>query len=145
MKTTAFTILTVILLAVACATGDNLPVERPEIRVAQINTSEFVQERGGTFSVQYRLEIENPADVPITAEWVEVQTADAGPYVIRQTTTNLHQEIPAGEKGEVMLALWAYSFGGPTAALEPVTLRIRMRFQSERGSFQVRKIARLIQ
>lgn len=146
MKTIAYAVLGITLIALAaCATSENLPVERPEIRVAQINTSEFVQERGGTFSVRYRIEIENPAEVPITAEWIEVQTADAGPYVIRQTTTNLRQEVPAGERGTIDLALWAYSYGGPTAALEPVTLRIRMRFESERGSFQVRKIVRLVQ
>lgn len=145
MKTrTALLILATVWLA-ACSTGGNLPVERPQIRVAQVNTSAFVQERGGTFSVDYLFEIENPADIPITAEWVELRTGEAGPYVIRQTANNIKQEIAAGGTETFEMSVWAYSYGGPTAAQEPVTLRIRMRFQSEKGSFQVSKIARLLQ
>lgn len=135
-----------LFIAAGCSTGnENLPVERPKIRVAQINTAELVQERGGTFAVEYLFEVDNSADIPISAEWVEVQTADTGPYTIRQTTANLSQVIPAGGSESFALSLWAYSYGGAGAAVEPVTLRIRMRFQSEKGSFQVRKIVRLVQ
>ncbi len=142
-RTALFVIATAALIA--CSTGDNLPVERPEISVAQVNTSAFVQERGGTFSLDYLFEIENPADIPITAEWVELRAGEAGPYAIRQTTKNIKKVIPAGATETFTLSVWAYSYGGPAAAEEPVTLRIRMRFDSEKGSFQVNKIARILQ
>lgn len=134
-----------LMVITGCSSGGNVLVEEPEIRVAQVNTSEFVQERGGTFSVNYLLEIENKADIPITAEWIELQTAATSPYTIRQTTSHLKHEIPARGTELIELSVWAYSYGGLTAAREPVTLRMRIRFNSAKGSFQVRKIERILQ
>lgn len=131
--------------AAGCATRSDLPVERPDMRIAQVSTSDFVQEQGGTFAVDYLIQIRNNADIPIVAERVDLETAAAGPYAIRQTTTNFKHEIPAGGTRNIEMSVWAYSYGGQTAAREPVTLKLRVRFSSANGSFHVREIARVRQ
>lgn len=146
MKNPVRPILAVVLLAAAgCATGGDLPVERPEIDVAQVNTSAFIQERGGMFAVEYLIQIVNPGDIPITARMIELQTGAGSPYVIRETKKNLKHEIPAGGIEVLEISAWAYSRGGRGAASEPVILTLRIRFDSAKGSFQVSEIARILQ
>ncbi|MBW3672315.1 MAG: hypothetical protein KY432_11665 [Acidobacteria bacterium] len=145
MRLTSVILALALTVGTGCATRSELPVERPEVRIAQASTSAFVQEQGGTFAVDYLLQIENKADIPIVAERLELQTAAAGPYAIRQTTTNFEHEIPAGGTKVIELTVWAYSYGGQTAALEPVTLKVNVRFDSARGSFHVQEIARVLQ
>lgn len=145
MRPVTVTVTLVLIATAGCATSRDLPVERPDIRIAQVSTSDFVQEQGGSFAVDYMIQIENHADIPIIAERVDLETAAAGPYAIRQTTTNFKHEIAPGERKMIEMSVWAYSYGGQTAAREPVTLKVRVRFDSAKGAFHVREIARVLQ
>lgn len=134
----------VCLISIACASG-SLPVEEPVLRVAQIHSPRFLQERGGLMSVDYLIEVTNPGEEAITAERVEIQSVGGGPYSVRPTPIELKKVIEPGRSEVLEVSAWAYSSGGLTASSEPVTLRVTVRFVGPGGPFQITKVERIQQ
>ena len=140
-----FPLFVLALLSIACASGSNLPVEEPEITIVQADAPTLMQEQGGLIGVHYVVEIWNYADVPITADRIELSTPSAGPYNVRNLPIEVDKTIQPDSGELIELSTEAYSRGGRTAALEPVTLRITVYFESSQGEFRVTKVERIRQ
>lgn len=139
----AFAALT--LTVIGCASGRDLPVAEPQIRIAQTRAPGFVQERGGLLSIEYVIEVTNLADIPIRARRIELQSVGDGPYAIRPTPIEIDRVIGPRETELIPVSAWAYSYGGRTASIEPVTIRATVRFDSAEGVFHVTEVARVQQ
>ena len=90
------------LLLLGCASAaphpKTAPLNEPEIHISQLSSvSEAARQIAGGISVQYRVDIGNRANVPITIKRIEVISLGAGAYTLRPTSYPFNARLNAGE------------------------------------------------
>ena len=114
------------------------PLTEPEIRVTQLsNLAEAAAHMSGNITVQYRVEVLNRANVPVTVKRIDVITLGEGAYTLRPTSTPFDKSLSPGE--DTALEFWAPAIiADPTivGANGPVSLRVTMQYDTPAGHSQ---------
>jgi hypothetical protein len=129
-------------LALGCASAapqsKTAPLNEPEIHISQLSSvSEAARHMAGGLSVQYRIEIGNRANVPITVKRIEVISLGAGAYTLRPTSYPFDAHLNAGEATAVQFWVPA-NIDDPTiiGANGPVSIRLTMQYETPAGLTQ---------
>jgi hypothetical protein len=91
----------------------------------------------GGLPVQYRVNVENRANTPITIKRIDVVSIGAGAYNLRSTSAPFNERLNPGESRPV--EFWAAaSIDDPTilGANGPVTLRLTLHYDTPAGTQQ---------
>ena len=130
------------ILLLGCASAapqsKTAPLNEPEIHISQIsNVSEAARHMAGGISVQYRIDIGNRANVPITVKRIEVISLGAGAYTLRPTSYPFDTHLNAGEATAVQFWVPA-NIDDPTiiGANGPVSIRLTMQYETPAGLTQ---------
>ncbi len=127
----------VLLLASACAsTRNSVQLEKPLIRLYQLGGSSMALQYQGRLSLGYAVQVTNQSGEPITLRQVTLRTIGGGPYVISSSPIFVNRTFEPGQSGVVEFSANAFSYGGRTAAIEPVTISGIARFETPVGPFQ---------
>ena len=130
------------LLLLGCASAaphpKTAPLNEPEIHISQLSSvSEAARHMAGGISVQYRVDIGNRANVPITVKRIEVISLGAGAYTLRPTSYPFNVRLNAGET--TALQFWVpANIDDPTiiGANGPVSVRLTLQYETPAGVTQ---------
>jgi hypothetical protein len=116
----------------------NAQIPPPDFEIHQITGPAQQNYPEGNFEVQYRLEIGNRADVPITLSRVELVVVNppGGAYSITQRAYYFHKTINPHESAAIDFWAKATSVGQSRRTNEPVTLRGTLYFESPNGNLR---------
>src|SRR6266550_6543661 len=135
-----FLILALLLVACSSSAPQNAAphakIPQPEFSIEQIFGPGDAGYPTGPMEVQYRLEIANRADVPVTLERITIQTVNPSGGAYQLTAPRdyyFNRSIPAKSTETVEFWAKAYSFGSSPRENEPVTIRGVAYFQSPSG------------
>ena len=121
------------------ACGSSAPqanVPAPEFSIEQTFGPSDAGYPEGPIEVQYRLEIANKADVPLTLKRLTLQTVNpqGGAYTLTSPRDHyFNNVIPARSVQSVEFSAHAYGYGRSLRENEPVTVRGVAYFQSPSG------------
>ncbi len=130
------------LLLAACsssapqASGPKAKIPQPQIAIEQENGPADQGFPYGSFEVQFRFEIANPADVPLTLKRITVQTVNpaGGAYTLRPPFDYyFNRTIPPKSAEAVEFWARAYGYGRSMRDSEPVTIKGVAYFQTPEG------------
>ena len=130
------------LLLIGCASAaprnPTAPSIEPEIHISQLSSiSEAARHISGGISVQFRVDIGNHANVPITIKRIEVISLGAGAYTLRPTSYPFDARLNAGET--TALQFWVpANIDDPTiiGANGPVSVRLTLQYETPAGITQ---------
>ena len=130
------------LLLVGCASAaphqQTAPLKEPEIHISQLSdVSDVARHITGGISVQYRVEVANLANQPITIKRIDLVSLGPGAYTLRPTSYPLNAALKPGE--ETAFQFWAPAvIDDPTilGANGPVTLRLTVQYDTPYGGTQ---------
>ena len=135
-------ILPLLSLAVACSSSaprSSAPkanVPAPEFSIEQLFGPSDAGFPVGGFEVQYRLEIANRAEVPLTLKRITIQTVNpsGGAYTLTAPHDYYFNKSIAAKSTDA-IEFWAraYGYGRSMRDSEPVTIRGVAYFQSPSG------------
>jgi hypothetical protein len=134
---------TLAILFICCASAaphpQTAPLNEPEIHISQLSSvSEAARHITGGISVQYRVEVANRANQPITIKRIDiVSIGAAGAYTLRPTSFPFAASLKPGEGTAVQF--WAPAvIDDPTiiGANGPVTLRLTLQYDTPSGGSQ---------
>lgn len=128
-----------VALGASCATSDQgktSPGTEPQITLAQLPGTAFVQEYQGPFTIGFAMEVTNPANEEIELKGVELEAMGASPYRLQSSLIPFDETIGPGEREVVEFSMSAYSRGGEFSAKAPVTIRGVVQFKRSAGTFQ---------
>ena len=132
------TILILFLLGCASAAPRNktASLTEPEIRITQLSSvSEAARHITGGISVQYRVDIANRANAPITIKRIQVVSIGAGAYGVSPTSSPFDARLLPGEA--TALEFWAPAFISDATIMGangPVTLSVTVQYDTPSGS-----------
>ncbi len=113
-------------------------LSEPEIHIHQLsNVSEAARHITGGISVQYRVEITNRANQPITIKRIDLVSLGTGAYTLRPSSNPFDARLNPGDA--TALELWAPAYiDDPTivGANGPVSLRITVQYETPAGTSQ---------
>lgn len=146
LRSRPFLILAVALSAIACASGSG-GKQSPLVEISQLSGVESlgVPQRQG-LPVEYRIEITNPFDYPITLTSVEVETVGvSGAYELKRVKHVFTRDIAARGTDVVQFRAWVQplQLNDRDAASSPVTIRGLARFKSDSEVMQSTFVARV--
>ena len=129
-------------LALGCAAAapqnKTAPANEPEIHISQLSkVSEEVRHVTGGLSVQYRVEVTNRANQPITVKRIDVVSIGEGAYALRPTSYPFDVQLKPGEG--TALEFWSsVVIDNPTivGANGPVTVRVSVQYDAPSGRLQ---------
>jgi hypothetical protein len=130
------------VLLIGCASaaphGQTAPLTEPEIHISQLsNVSDVARHIVGNISVQYRVEVANRANQPITLKRIDLVSLGAGAYTLRPTSYPFEAQLKPGQA--TALQFWVPAFiDDPTiiGANGPVTLRVTVQYNTPTGGSQ---------
>lgn len=130
------------LLLIGCASAapqqTTAPLNEPEIHISQLsNISEAARHISGGMSVQYRVDVTNRANAPITIKRIDLTSLGAGAYTVRPTSYPFDKQLAAGEA--TALQFWVpANIDDPTivGANGPVSLRLTLQYDTPAGRTQ---------
>ena len=130
------------LLLIGCASAaphqQTAPLNEPQIHLSQLsNVSEEARYMVGNVSVQYRVEVANRANQPITVKRIDLVSLAQGAYSLRPTSYPVDAQLKPGEGTAVQF--WAPAvIDAPTivGANGPVTLRVTVQYDTPAGRSQ---------
>lgn len=126
------------LIGCASAAPKKAPLDEPQIHIAQLsNIAEAARHVTGNISVQFRVDVENVAKVPITLKRIDLVTLGSGAYSLRPTSAPFDAHLSPGETTAVQM--WAPAFiDDPTivGANGPVTVRATLFYDTPAGTSQ---------
>ena len=125
-----------VLLAACASSGPKANVPAPEFSIEQTFGPADAGYPTGPIEVQYRLEIANRADVPLTLKRITMQTVnpEGGAYSLTYPRDHyFNVTIPAKSAQPVEFSAHAYGYGRSLRETEPVTVRGVAYFSSPSG------------
>jgi hypothetical protein len=128
------------LIGCASAAPDakQAPLDEPQIQITQIsNIAEAARHVTGAISVQYRVDVENRAKVPITIRRIDVVSLGSGAYNLRSTSVPFSEQLNPGETRPVQF--WAPASVDSSTILGangPVTVRLTLYYDTPAGTQQ---------
>ena len=133
------------VLAVACTSGQTA-APAPEVKLVQMTAVPdlLLQPQSGV-PMQYRLEIGNPFDYPVTLESVEIESVgNSGAYSMRRVRHPFDHVIPAKSKASIDIRAWVQRLQVDMRgdSDNPVMLRGSARFRSAAGVMRRNFVAR---
>ena len=140
LRVTMTAVLTIVLLGCASAAPKTpaAPSVEPEIHLSQLsNVSDVARHISGSISVQFRVDIGNRANVPITIKRIEVISLGVGAYTLRATSYPFDARLNAGEA--TALQFWVpANIDDPTiiGANGPVSVRLTLQYETPAGMTQ---------
>lgn len=125
-----------LLVQCASAPGNDLPV----VAISQTSTvaNLRVQMQGG-LPVNYRLDITNPLDEPVTLRSIEIETVGtSGSYSLKRVKHSFEEMIPAGGNTSIELRAWVQPLQESTTGdvKSPVMLRGTAKFDATGRTLQ---------
>ncbi|HYS55862.1 MAG TPA: hypothetical protein VER58_19040 [Thermoanaerobaculia bacterium] len=130
--------MTMVSCASAVPDSKKAALDEPQIQITQLsNIAEAARHMTGNISVQYRVDVENRAKVPITLKRIDIVSLGAGAYNLRPTSAPFSEQLNPGETRAVQI--WAPAFiDNPTiiGANGPVTVRATVYYDSPLGTSQ---------
>ncbi len=128
-------VTTLVLFLIGCASAS---LSEPQIHIHQLsNVSEAARHITGGISVQYRVEITNRANQPITIKRIDLVSLGTGAYTLRPSSNPFDARLNPGDA--TALELWAPAYiDDPTivGANGPVSLRITVQYETPAGTSQ---------
>jgi hypothetical protein len=130
------------LLLAACSSsspqsqGPKANIPEPQITIEQLHGPRQAGFPYGAFEVQYRFEIQNRADVPLTLKRITLSTVnpEGGPYSLTAPRDyHFNKIIPAKSAEAAEFWARAYGYGRSMRDTEPVTIKGVANFQSPGG------------
>jgi hypothetical protein len=130
--------LTVMLLALGCATNDTPTGPEPDVALIQLSrVPEGTQYDTGPVSAHYAVEVKNTLTEPVQLRHVNVQSIGGGAYTLPSYSQGFNETIPPGETKRVSFWAPAYVAVQTVAGTNgPVTLRATLEFQAASRKFQ---------
>jgi hypothetical protein len=129
------------IILVGCASAApqaTAPLNEPEIHISQLsNISDAARHISGGMSVQYRVDVTNRANTPITIKRIDLTSLGAGAYTVRPTSYPFDKQLAAGEA--TALQFWVpANIDDPTivGANGPVSLRLTLQYDTPAGRTQ---------
>jgi hypothetical protein len=136
MKHTAI-ILLLASTALACSSGSNVKVIRPEVELVQLVGPGDVAMGSGIMQIQFGLRVSNRASEPITLRRVEMSSVGRGAYVLRREFHPFNKVIRPEQYEDVTFWSRGFVYGSRfEPSNEPVTVRAILFFESPDGPFQ---------
>jgi len=130
----------------ACASQ---PADRPAVTIAQVSPLRPVRTAAETtIPVDYRLDVTNPLEHPVTLVGVEMETVgESGGYSMHRVRHRFSQSIPAHGKVSIDLRAWVQplQITDTGQVVTAVMLRGTARFESEGSIIQSAFSQRLAQ
>ena len=128
-----------LLLLAACASSPSGPkanIPAPEFAIDQVTGPAEAGFPYGPFEVQYRLDVANHADVPLTLKRITISTAnpEGGAYILTSPHDYYFNKTIAAKSTDAV-EFWAKAYGyGPSPRdTEPVTIKGVAYFDSPAG------------
>jgi hypothetical protein len=135
-----FPILFVLIVTIACASRPAGPPRSPYVTITQLSqVAPLRVSLDGGLPVQYRLEVTNPFDHPVTLTSVEVETVgDSGAYAMKRVRHAFTRNIAAHAVDTVDFRAWVQTLSQSEMGevRNPVMVRGTARFQSVAGVMQ---------
>lgn len=132
--------ITFLFTLISCASSDaSRSPHAPQVKITQLSKVPYKMEVRGGLPVDFRMEIDNPFDHPVTLITVEVETVGlTGAYEMKRVKHRFDRTIPPHAKGEIDFRAWVRALQETESGdvNSPVMLRGTARFQTPVGTMQ---------
>ena len=138
-------LLVVMLLAVGCSSATSTG-PAPEVKLVQTTSvPDLLLQDASGLPMQYRLDIANPFEHPVTLVSVEIESVgSSGAYAMRRVRHAFDRVIPARSKDSIHIRAWVQRLQVDLKgdANNPVMLRGTARFATADGTVRRNFVAR---
>jgi hypothetical protein len=131
-------VLTACSSSAPSASKENTRIPSPDFEIHQLSGPAEQNYPEGGFEVQFRLDIGNRAEVPITLTRAQLVTVNppGGAYSLDRRAYYFKKVINAHESSSIEFWAKAFSVGQSRRTNEPVTIRGTLYFESPNGSLR---------
>ena len=91
---------------------------------------------GASLPIYFEIDVLNESSEPITLERAQIASSGSGSYEILSRTEFFRTKIAPGEVGTISLPATVRVFSVRTSAMEPISVRAMVYFDSPLGKFR---------